>query len=63
VFVPLPVAVVPLVTDTGGSLAVAAPLPPAFPGGFDIIVQCWILDAAAPNGVVSASAATRAHAP
>jgi hypothetical protein len=63
VLVPVPTIAVPFATDGLGHHEVSGPLPADFAGGFEVVMQSWIFDAAAKNGVASATAGIRASAP
>lgn len=50
VLVPFPSAVIPLVTDGGGTSSLGAHWPPAIPAGFTLWMQAWIQDPDGPAG-------------
>jgi len=56
VLVPLPVALAPAVTDTGGALSLSATWPSGLPPGLTIYLQHWIVDATAPQGFAVSNA-------
>lgn len=56
VLVPAPDVVLPLVTDAAGMLGLQATWPTGLPVGTQVLMQCWIQDAAAGAGFAASNA-------
>jgi len=54
--VPMPDLMFRFGTDARGEESLTATVPPGIPSGFDIVLQSWILDPAAPQGLAATNA-------